>query len=138
MNKINNIVITGLLILSILTISAGVYVDTISWDHNISILLKVIGLFILVFAFTLLGKNKMLGKITEDERTKTLHYRALAISWIVLIYLIFVIFWLDYLEIVKMQLSTILCILMSFAIVVAAIAYQLLLRGIYFGDLSEK
>ena len=120
--KVRNIyrIIIGALML----ISGLVYIALISGEAIIGIILLVAGL---AFLFAGIIRHRKDGDSPEsDERSKKIGAYGLSYAWLTGIFFMFGLFWLDYLNIVK--LSTQIALVLSIVVLaLSGIIYQLYL-----------
>lgn len=72
--------------------------------------------------------NKSGAGLTQDERTRQLGSRALSYSWLITLVIVNMIFWVDYLDIIKVTLSQGLGIILFTMVLSAGILQWILKR----------
>jgi len=102
MNKKKQYVIT--IIAGLLLISIGIFYHlTDLANENISFIFINVGTVMIVIG--VIQFNKSGAGLSQDERTRKLGARALSYSWLITFVTLNIIFWIDFLEIIRLTIS---------------------------------
>ncbi|MEA3343993.1 MAG: hypothetical protein U9Q92_07580 [archaeon] len=115
-------VIAGLLLISL-----GIFCQLTGLANEI-ISLIFINAGTIMAVIGVIHYNKFGAGLTQDERTRKLGSRALSYSWLITFVMLNIIFWIDYLNIIKITLSQGLGIILFTMVLSAGILQWILKR----------
>jgi hypothetical protein len=116
-----------LMISGVILIVLGFLYQALELSGNvISLLFINAGIVMMVVA--VLKYNKLGAGVDQDEMTRKMSSRGLSYSWLLTFVTINVLFWMDYVEVVRLSVPTVLGIVMFVMVISASVCKKWLFR----------